>query len=395
MADRPRALRGGLNEITGAVADLGVLVPLASALIVVNGLDASAVFLGAGALVIGAGAFFRIPFPVQPLKALTAVAVAHQLSPDVIHAAGLEMAAFLALLSIGGIANFVARAFTKPVVRALQLGVGLLLVLSAVKLVAEPPGMFRGTPARPWPFVLAFAAAGALALAARRRHYAFALMILVGGTIATILVSSTQFTGPTLTLPGLDLPNGNALASALVLLVVPQLPLTFGNAVVAVSDVANEYFGERAARVTPSRVCLSAAAGNTFAALIGGMPMCHGSGGLTAHIRLGAQTAAMNALLGTTLMVLGLFYASQITALVGLLPVWVLAAFLAYSGLRHAWLVADLRGVELTVAVLAGGTGAAAGNLALTLGASLIVAHLWRRRALQTPVQRRMRRMLL
>ena len=67
---------------------------------------------------------FQDPFPVQPLKALTAVAIARELSPDVIHAAGLELAAFLLVLSIGHVADVVARVFVKPVIRALQLGSG-------------------------------------------------------------------------------------------------------------------------------------------------------------------------------------------------------------------------------------------------------------------------------
>ncbi|MGH2546258.1 MAG: putative sulfate/molybdate transporter, partial [Actinomycetota bacterium] len=96
--------RIGPGEATGAVADLGVLVPLAGSLILVNGLDPGAVLIGAGLLVVAAGLVFRVPFPVQPLKALTAVAVAERLSPDVIHAAGLEIGLFLLLLSVGRVA---------------------------------------------------------------------------------------------------------------------------------------------------------------------------------------------------------------------------------------------------------------------------------------------------
>src|ERR687892_2349531 len=106
------AFRIGLGEATGAVADLGVLVPLAAALILVNGLDPGAVMLMAGLLVVASGLVFRIPFPVQPLKALTAVAVAERLAPEVIHAAGLEIGLFLLLLSVGRVADVVARLFT-------------------------------------------------------------------------------------------------------------------------------------------------------------------------------------------------------------------------------------------------------------------------------------------
>ncbi len=369
-----------LNDVSGAVADLGVLVPLAAALILVNGLDPSAVFVGAGLLALAAGAIFRIPFPVQPLKALTAVAAANELSADVIHAAGLEIAVFLLLLSIGRVADVISRAFTKPVVRALQLGVGILLVMSAYKLVARPPDVFTGTPSSPWPVVLAVAAGLALAFAARNRQYALALAVLVGGAIAAWFAAGPVLQGPSFTLPDVGFPAAEAFGPAFVLLVIPQLPLTFGNAVVAVSDVAHNYFGARASRVTPVSVCLSCGLGNAVSGLIGGMPMCHGSGGLTAHVRLGARTAWMNAILGSTFVGLGLFFAPQVTVIVGLLPVWALAAFLAYAGLRHAWLVSDLRGSRFLLSAVAGAIGAATGNLAFTLGIALAVDHLLLRR---------------
>jgi SulP family sulfate permease len=142
-----------------------------------------------------------------------------------------------------------------------------------------------------------------------------------------------------------------------------------------VNDLAHEYFGPAARRVTPSRVCLSAGAGNIVSALLGGMPMCHGAGGLTAHVRLGARTAGMNLLLGGVFVALGLLFSSQIPLILGLMPVWVLAAFLIYAGLRHALLVTDLRGRSLAIAILAGALGAWLGNLAVTAGLALALEH--------------------
>jgi SulP family sulfate permease len=371
-------LRPTLGDAAGAVADLGILVPLSAALILVNGLDSGAVLLCAGLLVLASGLVFKIPFPVQPLKALTAVAVARELSPDVIHAAGLELAAFLMLLSIGHVADAVARLFVKPVVRALQLGVGTLLVITAAKLVLDPPDVFRGTPGSPWPILLGFAALGCVAFAAHRRHYWAALALFGTGVAVTVVTVSPELGAISLRLPKMDLPSWSAYGSAFVLLVVPQLPLTFGNAVVAVNDLAHEYFGPDARRVTPSRVCLSAGAGNTVSAVLGGMPMCHGAGGLTAHFRLGARSAAMNLLLGGVFVTLGLLFSAQIPLILGLMPVWVLAAFLIYAGLRHALLVTDLRGASLAIAIIAGAFGAWLGNLAVTAGLALALEHFLR-----------------
>lgn len=367
--------RPTVGDAAGAVADLGVLVPLAAALILVNGLDAGAVLLCAGVLVLASGLVFKIPFPVQPLKALTAVAVARELSPDVIHAAGLELAGFLMLLSIGHVADAVARIFVKPVVRALQLGVGTLLVITAAKLVLDPPEVFRATPDSPWPILLGFAALACVAFAAHRRQYWAALALFGIGVVVTVVTVAPELGAISLHLPRVALPSWSAYGSAFVLLVVPQLPLTFGNAVVAVNDLAHEYFGPDARRVTPSRVCLSAGAGNTVSALLGGMPMCHGAGGLTAHVRLGARSAAMNLLLGSVFVTLGLLFSTQIPLILGLMPVWVLAAFLMYAGLRHALLVTDLRGSSLAIAISAGALGAWLGNLAVTAGLALAVEH--------------------
>jgi SulP family sulfate permease len=359
-------LRLVTGDAAGAVADLGVFVPLAAALILVNGLDAGSVLLAAGGLVLVSGLFFRIPFPVQPLKALTAVAVAQGVAPDVIRAAGLEIGVVLLLLSIGNVADVVARVFTKPVIRALQFGVGVLLIVTAGKLVADPPSVFRQTLNSPWPMILAVAALVVVTMAVRRRRYGTALGILVVGVGWAVMGARPDLASPSIALPDIGIPSPAALASAFFLLVIPQIPLTFGNAVVAVSDLAHEYFGAAARRVSPSRVCLSCGLGNIASALLGGMPMCHGAGGLTAHFRLGARTATMSLLLGSVFLGLGLFFAPQVTAIIGLLPAWGLAAFLVYAGARHALLVLDLRRMSLVLAVGAGLIGSLLGNLAVT-----------------------------
>jgi hypothetical protein len=372
---RAGGFRIGLGEATGALADLGVLVPLAAALILVNGLSAGAVLLCAGLLYLGAGLWFRVPFPVQPFKAVAAIAVAQGLAPGVIHAAGLEMAALLLLISLGGLADRLARLFTKPVIRSLQLGVGILLAIAAWRLVAHPPEVFSAVPPGPWAVLLAVGTLVGVTGAAHTRRYWAVLAILVVGVAATAAVAGPHLSGPAFTLPTPGVPSATAFGTAFWLLVLPQFPLTFGNAVVAVDDLAHEYFGPAARRVSPARICLSDATGNLAAGLFGGMPMCHGAGGLTAHVKLGARTAGMNLLLGGGLVLAGIWFARDVPILLGLLPVWALAAFLAYAGLRHAMLVSDLRGPELALAVSGGLLGVLLGNLAVTAAVVLLFDH--------------------
>jgi SulP family sulfate permease len=366
-----RAITG---DVSGALADLGILVPLTAALVVVNGLDVGSVLLLAGLLVVTAGLVFRIPFPVQPLKALTALAVAQSLAPDVIHAAGLEIGLVLMLMSLTGLATLMSKLFTKPVVRALQFGVGWLLVVTAVKLVVNPPAVFVHSPSSRTGLLLAAATVVVVVIAAWRRWYLLSIALVVAGVIVTLLVEQPTFGGPSIDLPTFSIPPWSVFGTAFVLLVIPQIPLTYGNAVVGVSDLAREQFGERANRVSPGRVALVCGLGNVASATFGGMPMCHGSSGLSAHVRMGAQTWKMNAMLGGTLITLGVFFSDQVLEMFGLLPVWVLGGFLAYAGIRHAMLVLDLEPIQIGLAVAAAAVGIWTSNLAYTTAIALVIA---------------------
>jgi sulfate permease, SulP family len=368
-------LRPTTGDLSGAVADLGILVPLVAALVLVNGLHPGSVLIAAGALVVAAGTVFGIPFPVQPLKALTALAVAQGLDPGTIHAAGLQIGIILVLLAAFGLADRLARIFTLPVIRSLQFAVGSLLVVSAVRLVIDPPAILDRPPTVPASLLLAAVVAGTVALAAARRWYALIGALVAAGVVVGLATTDLDLGVVALHVPDLALPPFSVYGSAFVLLVVPQIPLTYGNAVVGVSHLAREHFGEDARRVTPGRVALLSGLGNVGSSVIGGMPMCHGSSGLTAHVRLGARTPAMNLLLGAVFLVLGVAFSGQVLALFGLIPAWVLGGLLAYAGIRHALLVLDLRRTRLAIALGAGLVGVATGNLAITTAVALVAEH--------------------
>jgi sulfate permease, SulP family len=287
----------------------------------------------------------------------------------------LEIGAVLVLLAITGLADRLSVVFTKPVIRSLQFGVGTLLILSAVDLARKPPALFEPVPSTSVSVLLAIATVVVVAVAAYRQWFVLSVAVLAAGLAVGWMSEMPRLGTLSLDLPTLQVPPMSALSTAFVLLVIPQIPLTYGNAVVGVSDLAREHFGERARRVTPGRVALSCGLGNVGSALVGGMPMCHGSSGFSAHVRLGARNPAMNLLLGGTLVVFGVAFSQQILVLLGLLPVWALAGFLGYTGVRHALLVFDLRGGRLAVALLAGVAGIATGNLAVTTAVALAAEH--------------------
>lgn len=365
------------HEVAGAFADVGVLVPIAVALIVTNGLSPTAVLLPAGLLYLAAAWIYRLPVPVQPLKAFGAIAIAHGLGMDAIAAGALLMGAIFLILGSTGLIDWAARAFPRPLIRGVQLTVGLLFLKIAYNLVREPPAVFLDRSMSPaWLVTLSLGCA-VLALALRRRPVALAL---IGIAVVAVAVRANGFAwGPSpISRPHLD---AATFWSAFVVLVVPQLPLTFANSCLATADAARTYFGSAADRVRPGRLAITLGAANLFAGGIGGMPVCHGAGGMTAHRTFGARTGAAPAIIGGALLVLAVVFGAGLAALLTAFPLPILAGLLAVSGLLHIGLLRDLEQPgHWAIAIGIGVTGFLT-NLAVALAAGLVVwwAAVWLR----------------
>jgi SulP family sulfate permease len=182
-----------------------------------------------------------------------------------------------------------------------------------------------------------------------------------------------------LNLPQPVLPLASDLPTALFLLVIPQLPLTLGNAVFATANTAHTYFGDQARRVTPRALLATMGLSQALAAAIGGIPICHGSGGLTAHYKLGARTGAAPLMIGIACLFVGLFVDGNVLPILALIPYPVLGILLAFAGLQHGLLVRDLRRWD---EILTAGSVAAASwithNLAIGFGTGIVVWQLCR-----------------
>lgn len=349
---RPRL--PGVTEAAASVADLGTLLPITAALVLVNGVEAGAALTFAGLLFVVAGLVYRVPTPVQPIKAAAAIAIATQAPPAVIAAAGVGLGAILVLLAATRLIHLAARLFPKPVIRGNQLGVGLLLIWAAYRMTGDHPRA-----------LLVATLVAAIAVAAGGARGPVAVALVGGGVAWSLWQGGSAMLGAAPALPGFDPPSWATLTTAMTLLVIPQLPLTLGNAIVGTADLQRDYYGARASRVTPPRLALTSGLANLGLGLFGGMPLCHGSSGATAYHQFGARTGGVNLVLGGALLAAGLLGAPAALSLFALIPAPVLAGLLAYTGAQHALLVADQRGTMLAVALGMGIVGGTTQNLAI------------------------------
>jgi MFS superfamily sulfate permease-like transporter len=307
-----------LREASGAAGDLGTLLPLMLGTIAVVGLAPLPVIAGFAAFYIATALYYRLPVPVQPMKAVAAVLLTTQLTPATLAASGIMIGAILVALGLTGWITRLARMVPQSVLAGLQLGLGLALAVVALELMASAP-------------LIAIATLGILVgllLVPRAPSALMALAVAIGLAHA-----------PGLAGPGLEIstPGSLALASwptlaeierAVSLFVLPQLSLTLTNAVLITALVAGDYFGERAAHVTPKSLSITSGLANLLLAPLGALPMCHGAGGLAAHHRFGARSGTAPLVLGLALLAIALLPADIGLGMLAAIPAAGLGALL-------------------------------------------------------------------
>jgi len=332
-------------DVAGAFGDIGVLFPIAVALITLNHLNPTSLFLTAGLTYCLAARYFQIPIAVQPFKAVAAIALALSLAPSAIASAGLLMGVLLLLVGVTNAAQFLARLFTLPIVRGIQLGLGLLLAREGLRLIIahKATQALPGGPLTAWG--IAVVGAVLLLLLRNSRRFPAALVLLIAGVTLGLVWRGGRL--PALALGPVPIgflhPHIAELLRVLPLLVVPQFALTFGNSIVATENTARVLYGEQARRVTVRALSLSIGAVNLASAAVMGSPLCHGSGGITAHYRFGARSAKSSYVIGAVCLLLALLGRAAV-GLLELIPFAVLGVFLLYVGVQHAAYLRDIVG---------------------------------------------------
>jgi Molybdate transporter of MFS superfamily len=270
-----------LRELSGALGDLGTLLPLMLGSIAVAGLAPLPVLAGFAVFYIATAACYRLPIPVQPMKAVAVVLLTAELSPAALAASGAMLGVALLLLGVTGWITRLARIVPQSVLAGLQLGLGLALALVSLDLMATAPSLASVTIGLLLGLLLVPRAPSALiALAA-----AIALAQLPGASGTGLAIASPAVLALT------SWPSAAQLADAFSLLVLPQLSLTFTNAVLLTALVAHDYFGDRAAHVTPNRLAAPLLLGLALLALAL-LP-----GGLGLQLLAAIPAAALGALL--------------------------------------------------------------------------------------------------
>lgn len=330
-------------NIAGAFADGAILFPLLAALAVHTGMNGAVLMASAGLAYVFAGLFFRVPMSVQPLKSIVVGALAMGASANEIRIAGAGIGLFclaLAVLPVDRLEKYIPR----HLIHGIQFSLGILLLLKGIEWAWG-----GGSTA-------SLAAVGLFVPAAIFVQSRLPVPVL--GIIAVLGVIAGVWEGGPAAAASDVVQKTGIRADIIVALLLPQLALTLTNSVVGTYDTAHRYFGAEAFRVTLRRLLISIGFGNILAAFVGGLPFCHGSGGVTAHVKSGARSYSMNLYIGFFLVVLALISIAFNIDLIPHYPMLLMAALVSITGWYHmrladdSWAVRDLRLIIVAMGVV-------------------------------------------
>ncbi len=369
-----RRFRFDRVELAGAFGDLGTLLPIVVAMIFINKLSPSTVFLAFGIFYLVAGYYYRLPIPVQPLKAVGAIAIAYPalITESVIGASGIIFGFFLLILSLSGMIDQIAKLFSQAVVRGIQLTLGLIFLKKGIELIIDKnifmsgaQGKFAGYPVNLIIGILVF---GLVLLLLDNKRFPASLVALVVGIVSGIALGG--FSGHSLSLGPTDMhlviPHAGDYWTAFIMLILPQIPLTIGNACVGTADTCNALFKDhpQLKKAKAGKFALSMGIINLPAGFFGAVPMCHGTGGLAAHFRFGARTGGAPIMIGIFFVVIALVFGEVGFSLLALIPKSVLGVLLVFAGLELCPLLRSLKtNEEYFIALLIAGIALAVPNM--------------------------------
>jgi hypothetical protein len=320
-------------EWAGAFGDLGTLIPFVVAYIAVVKVDPFGILFSFGLALVLSGLYYRTPFPVQPMKAIGAIAATQAaqtvtITQASLYGASLATGLIWLILGLTGTARHLASLVPRFVVVGIVLGLGVGFMLHGIGLMSEG-----------W-LVAAIGLTAAVLLLKNKVVPAMFLLLVFGAAIGALqnpaLLGALRAMRPALHGPAFALGSisWHDLLIGATLLALPQLPLTLGNAVIAIREENNRLFPDRA--VSENAIAVSTGAMNLGSAVLGGVPMCHGAGGMAGHVAFGARTGGAPIILGTLLLVLALFFSASVRTLFGLFAAPVLGVILFLTGAQLA-----------------------------------------------------------
>jgi hypothetical protein len=353
-----------MRELAGSMGDFGTLLPLAIGYIVVCDLDPAGFLLMMGVANIATGLAYRLPVPIEPMKVLAVVAIAQAWSPQMVYASGFAMGLVWLVFAMTGIIEWISQITPTSVIRGIQVTLGVLLAMEAFKMVSTG-------------WVIGIGCVILVLLLRDNRHAPAAIVLMLLGVVIMLIRGQFgEINPPSFSLPPLTSFGPEDVWETLVLAGFAQIPLTATNATIATSSLIDDYFPDRS--VSEKQLSWNQGIMNAIVPFFGGMPMCHGAGGLAGQYYFGARTGGANILEGLIEIFLGLFLSASIAGIFSVFPMAIVGAMMFLVGIELTKFAGDVAWDSNMIPLLLTVAVSLLTNMAVGFLAGLVVHYLIR-----------------
>jgi MFS superfamily sulfate permease-like transporter len=326
--------RGGiklsLKELGGALGDFGPLHPFFLSYVKLMGLEPSSILLVMGVCNIVIGAYYKLPLPIEPQKAIAIYALAHRWSPSIVYATAFGVGAIWIVISSLGLVKALSRYVPECVARGLQMALAFFFLKESLELIKDDlllGGISLG-------IILLFSVS-----LLRERVPATLILFTFGIFLAvTTSVTSMRFE---LYAPRIQLFDAGEVARGMSEVGFAQLFLTLSNAIIATRLAVNERFSRK---IGDEQLAKNTGLMNILAAFLGCIPLCHGAGGFAAQYFYGARTGGAMIMEGLIELSTALLLSQLVVAVFSNFPSAIIGAMLLPSSIELGKTVLKLRG---------------------------------------------------
>ena len=330
-----------LREFGGAFGDWGTLIPFIIGYVSIVGFNPAGIFLCLGITNIILGIKYNLPLPVQPQKTIGTVALSQRWHPSLVISTGFGTGIIWTVLGFSKKLNSIVKRVPIVAVRGIQLGLGLILGWAAILLFYE--NIFLGI----------ISMVIIIILINNKKIPSAIILMFMGFFIifymGAVVISDIIFKTPEFTF---YIPNLEELLIGMLLAGIAQLFLTLTNVMIATVSLVKDLFPEKEDVIDANSLAFNMGAMNLINPFIGGIPLCHGSGGLTAQYAFGARSGGSMIFEGILEIILGLFFSHLLFLLFTTFPKAILGAMLLYTAFllgRIAFKEFNLRAIPIII----------------------------------------------
>ncbi|MFX1493339.1 MAG: putative sulfate/molybdate transporter [Promethearchaeota archaeon] len=313
-----------IRELGGAFGDWGTLIPFIIGYVSIVGLNPAGIFLTLGITNIFLGVRYNLPLPVQPQKTIGTIALSQEWTPNLVISTGLGTGVIWTILGLTKTLNRIVKKIPIITVRGIQLGLGLILGWTAITLIFY--NNLLG-------ILLGIISISIIIALINSKKLPSALILILLGIIILIFTNRLTLSNIRFSLPifEFNIPQWDNILLGMVLAGIAQLFLTLTNVMIATISLIKDLFPENESEISANSLAANMGIMNIINPFLGGMPLCHGSGGLAAQYAFGARTGGSMILEGILEIFLGLFFSETLFLIFTEFPQAIFGAMLLYT----------------------------------------------------------------